>query len=341
VTCSNCGADTTNALCCTVCDTYLARPEAGMRANVAIRLVALLLDLCFLALLFVLAILYFPEPGKDADRYLIWVGWAWLAYSIFSLVLFARGYTPGKYLMGLRIVDKRNGQIPGFGRVFIRELLGKYISGFFLCLGYFWAIFDRDSQAWHDKIAGTIVLREPEVTIRRFFACASVPVMIFILCWAWDHPDAFDRDGAGAAGTVVTSPSSGSVAAMANSATSSNDGTPAPSADLSSLDSDVSPPPAALPTPATEPISTATEQTEGQESTEGQSYHWHLEPNGDQVLKGPAGTCATISIVSTAEPSVRASFDDGTNRMFDEHQMVAARSAAMVYCRSAHPQRNP
>jgi hypothetical protein len=41
----------------------------------------------------------------------------------------------------------------------VRELIGKLVSGFFAGLGFFWAIWDRDSQAWHDKLAGTVVVR--------------------------------------------------------------------------------------------------------------------------------------------------------------------------------------
>jgi uncharacterized RDD family membrane protein YckC len=57
----------------------------------------------------------------------------------------------------------------------VRETVGKIISGFFLALGYFWAIFDRDSQAWHDKIAGTTVLKSqgaPQKTVSAAGAAA-------------------------------------------------------------------------------------------------------------------------------------------------------------------------
>lgn len=41
----------------------------------------------------------------------------------------------------------------------LRETIGKFLSGLVLGLGYFWAIWDKDSQAWHDKIAGTVVIK--------------------------------------------------------------------------------------------------------------------------------------------------------------------------------------
>jgi len=31
-----------------------------------------------------------------------------------------------------------------------------------LYLGFLWAVFDRRKQGWHDKIAGTVVIQEPD-----------------------------------------------------------------------------------------------------------------------------------------------------------------------------------
>jgi predicted anti-sigma-YlaC factor YlaD len=45
----------------------------------------------------------------------------------------------------------------------VREIVGKFVSGLFLGIGYFWAIFDKEGQAWHDKIAGTVVTRQSSV----------------------------------------------------------------------------------------------------------------------------------------------------------------------------------
>lgn len=42
----------------------------------------------------------------------------------------------------------------------LRETIGKGVSGI-LIIGFFWAIWDKDNQALHDKIAGTVVVRRP------------------------------------------------------------------------------------------------------------------------------------------------------------------------------------
>ena len=41
----------------------------------------------------------------------------------------------------------------------MREVVGKFISGLVLNLGYLWVIWDGQKQGWHDKIADTYVVR--------------------------------------------------------------------------------------------------------------------------------------------------------------------------------------
>ena len=62
-------------------------------------------------------------------------------------------------LLSVQVVHHQTGAIPGFGKMFLREIIGKFVSGLFLGLGYFWAIFDKNNQAWHDKLAGTVVIK--------------------------------------------------------------------------------------------------------------------------------------------------------------------------------------
>jgi uncharacterized RDD family membrane protein YckC len=60
------------------------------------------------------------------------------------------------------VVDQRNGDIPGFGKMFLREIVGRFLSGLFFGLGYFWSLFDKNAQAWHDKLAGTVVIKKAQ-----------------------------------------------------------------------------------------------------------------------------------------------------------------------------------
>ena len=78
-------------------------------------------------------------------------------YNLFFMTRF-NGQTPGKMMLGLRAV-KKNGARFTFADALLRNVIGYTLSGMFL-LGYIWALFDRESQAWHDKLAGTVVIDE-------------------------------------------------------------------------------------------------------------------------------------------------------------------------------------
>ena len=69
------------------------------------------------------------------------------------------GQTPGKKMLGIKVVDSVSGQIPSFKSAFFREFLGKSIIDNIPILGtldYLWVIWDKKKQAWHDK---TIVVK--------------------------------------------------------------------------------------------------------------------------------------------------------------------------------------
>jgi uncharacterized RDD family membrane protein YckC len=80
-----------------------------------------------------------------------------LVYMVWALALFSRGTTPGKNLLGMRVIDEQ-GQPATFGKMFIREWIGKFISGLVFGLGYLWILLDRDRQGWHDKLVSTYVV---------------------------------------------------------------------------------------------------------------------------------------------------------------------------------------
>jgi uncharacterized RDD family membrane protein YckC len=65
------------------------------------------------------------------------------------------GQTPGKRLMGLRIV-RTDGERITLGPA-IRRWVGYWLSAI-LFLGYLWVLVDDRRQALHDKLAGTLVV---------------------------------------------------------------------------------------------------------------------------------------------------------------------------------------
>jgi uncharacterized RDD family membrane protein YckC len=68
--------------------------------------------------------------------------------------------TPGKMATNLTIVDAKTGGRPSI-RQFVIRYLGYYVAGLPLFLGIIWVGIDKRKQGWHDKLAGTVVIRNP------------------------------------------------------------------------------------------------------------------------------------------------------------------------------------
>lgn len=84
-----------------------------------------------------------------------------LALPAVAIILFwvYRQATPGKMLIGARIVDEATLQAPTTRQLLIRYL-GYYVSTIPLLLGLLWVAFDARKQGWHDKLAGTVVVKD-------------------------------------------------------------------------------------------------------------------------------------------------------------------------------------
>ena len=67
------------------------------------------------------------------------------------------GQTLGKKALGIRVVDLGGGGSIGFGRAFLRYI-GRIVSAIPLFLGYFWMLWDKEKQTWHDKFANSVVV---------------------------------------------------------------------------------------------------------------------------------------------------------------------------------------
>ncbi|MBC7434893.1 MAG: RDD family protein [Bdellovibrionales bacterium] len=66
--------------------------------------------------------------------------------------------TPGKMLISAVVVDAVTGE-PLSTRQSTLRFLGYYVSAVALGLGYLWVAFDPRKQGWHDKMAGSVVVR--------------------------------------------------------------------------------------------------------------------------------------------------------------------------------------
>ncbi|WP_428312182.1 RDD family protein [Hydrocarboniphaga sp.] len=100
-----------------------------------------------------------PGPAEFVISYLL---------PLVAAVLFclARQATPGKMAIGARIVDARTGGKPTLGPLIVRYL-GYYVSIVVFFLGFVWIGLDSRKQGWHDKLAGTVVVRrKKDLTVK-------------------------------------------------------------------------------------------------------------------------------------------------------------------------------
>jgi uncharacterized RDD family membrane protein YckC len=101
-----------------------------------------------------------PQIGKGgmfagpADFLISWV------FPFVAAIWFwrARQATPGKMALSLHVVDAETG-----ATLSMRQSVGRYfaylVSIIPLFLGFVWVAFDRRKQGWHDKLAGSVVVR--------------------------------------------------------------------------------------------------------------------------------------------------------------------------------------
>jgi uncharacterized RDD family membrane protein YckC len=84
---------------------------------------------------------------------------SWVAPAAAAIVFWKyKQATPGKMVFSARVVDAKTGHTLTLAQSVVRYL------GYFLCaipfgLGLLWVAFDPKKQGWHDKLAGTVVIR--------------------------------------------------------------------------------------------------------------------------------------------------------------------------------------
>ncbi len=115
------------------------------------------------------------DVGPADRNNLLWLGLTGMGLYVLLAIIYAplfmaawRGATPGKRLVGIRVV-RENGTDVSLGTAFLREPLAKgllinVIAGSFVfasLLSYLWPLWDRECRAGHDFIARTRVVKTP------------------------------------------------------------------------------------------------------------------------------------------------------------------------------------
>jgi uncharacterized RDD family membrane protein YckC len=132
--------------------------ETHELAGVSARLVAGIIDI-FLSIVLLLLVYYILGLiVSDSQSILQTVGLGVpIAYQWYFLTR-RDGQTPGKFGLGIRVIKADGTRLSDTDAVI--RAIGYNVSSFFCGLGYIWAIFDKNNQTWHDKLARTYVVRK-------------------------------------------------------------------------------------------------------------------------------------------------------------------------------------
>lgn len=129
-----------------------------------IRVLASLIDTILMLFITVPVLLWIYGTDYFLSENLVQGAWDILvSYILPAIAVIAfwvyRAATPGKMAVKIRIVDAKTGGRPSAGQ-FVGRYFGYFVSMLPLLLGIIWVAFDARKQGWHDKLAGTLVVRE-------------------------------------------------------------------------------------------------------------------------------------------------------------------------------------
>ena len=160
------------------------RSESPMLpAGVWLRLVSFLIDL--------LVVCVPVEAAKllllKADLYIPLELTILISLGLYFVILTGwRGQTLGKIVCGLWVRPlHRHGAKVGFGRTFVREVLGKTVSSAVLGVGFLWIGISKQKRGWQDYLAGTVVLQELAAVKRARLVCVVMLGMVALFLGVW------------------------------------------------------------------------------------------------------------------------------------------------------------
>lgn len=139
--------------------TFLSRLLAWIIDNV---IVAILSSLLFAVIMLLLGLLGQATGGLPEPFAFLLSQGAFIPVLLFSFFYFGYLWSTKAQSIGMGIMNikaiKKNGENMSFLIAGLRGTIGYWMSGLLLGLGYLWALFDAQRDAWHDKIFSTTVL---------------------------------------------------------------------------------------------------------------------------------------------------------------------------------------
>ena len=139
---------------------YGGAGASGPRASFGRRLVAYLLDSILIGIIYGVVYAISKPLAYPAG---ILVGLIYFTYFEGT----PSGQTVGKKALGIRVIDFSAGGPIGHARAFIRYI-SRFLSTIPCLLGYFWMLWDKEKQTWHDKLATSVVVPESAYPVTKW-----------------------------------------------------------------------------------------------------------------------------------------------------------------------------
>lgn len=137
VECQRCGKPTGFHMVCPVCDQVQGLPDGVELSS------------------------YGKRFGKELLELVLLIVTALVGWLVWSLVVYRRGQTPAKQLLGMRVFNTQQGRVASWGTMFVRELVLKTIVGYLTgLLGSLWIFFGDNRQELWDLPFKTIVVND-------------------------------------------------------------------------------------------------------------------------------------------------------------------------------------
>lgn len=138
-------------------------PGTPHYAGFWVRVVAAIIDsILILAITFPLLFAIYGQAVIASDKFVQGPGEVLISYVLpMALTIFLWmkfGGTPGKRILGLKVLDEKTGEHLTGGKSILRYI-GYFASMLVLFLGIIWVAFDKKKKGLHDHIAGTVVVK--------------------------------------------------------------------------------------------------------------------------------------------------------------------------------------
>ncbi len=150
--------------------TMQTRPAAIWRRALAVMVDGFIISIPLYILLFIYmaAIGAFSSEISDKATGLMMAGLGLFYLFTFVGMIVYHGYfyrrsgaTPGKQLMGLKVINSETGEYLTWGQIILREFVGKlFLNTMTLYIGWIIGFFRKDKKALHDIVSSSQVLEQ-------------------------------------------------------------------------------------------------------------------------------------------------------------------------------------